>query len=350
MKLPRNFFKPLAIGAPAPLRELPLKLERMIHFVPPHIEKMRAKVPELIHQVDVVLGNLEDAIPADAKEAARSGFIAMAKASDFGATGLWARINALDSPWVLDDICDIVATIGQKLDVIMLPKVEGAWDIHYLDQLLAQLEAKHAVEKPILIHAILETAEGVNNVGAIANASPRMHGISLGPADLAASRAMKTTRVGGGHHDYRVLADAASGSPAGTARAAYQQDLWHYTIAKMVDACAAAGIKPFYGPFGDFADGAACEAQFRNSFLMGCAGAWTLHPSQVAIAKRVFSPDPAEVVFAKKIIAAMPDGSGAVMIDGKMQDDATWKQAKVLVDLARLVAAKDPEMAARYGL
>jgi len=350
MKLPRNFFKPLAIGAPAPLRELPLKLERMIHFVPPHVEKMRAKVPELIHQVDVVLGNLEDAIPADAKEAARLGFIAMAKDNNFGSTGLWTRINALNSPWVLDDICDIVAAVGQKLDVIMLPKVEGAWDIHYLDQLLAQLEAKHGVGKPILIHAILETAEGVNNVAAIAGASPRMHGISLGPADLAASRAMKTTRVGGGHPDYRVLADAAPDSAADAPRAAYQQDLWHYTIVKMVDACAAAGIKPFYGPFGDFADSAACEAQFRNSFLMGCVGAWTLHPNQVAIAKRVFSPDPAEVAFAKKIIAAMPDGSGAVMIDGKMQDDATWKQAKVLVDLARLVAAKDPETAARYGL
>ena len=350
MKLPRNFFKPLAIGAPAPLRELPLKLERMIHFVPPHVEKMRAKVPELIHQVDVVLGNLEDAIPADAKEAARLGFIAMAKDNNFGSTGLWTRINALNSPWVLDDICDVVAAVGQKLDVIMLPKVEGAWDIHYLDQLLAQLEAKHGVGKPILIHAILETAEGVNNVAAIAGASPRMHGISLGPADLAASRAMKTTRVGGGHPDYRVLADAAPDSAADAPRAAYQQDLWHYTIVKMVDACAAAGIKPFYGPFGDFADSAACEAQFRNSFLMGCVGAWTLHPNQVAIAKRVFSPDPAEVAFAKKIIAAMPDGSGAVMIDGKMQDDATWKQAKVLVDLARLVAAKDPETAARYGL
>jgi malyl-CoA/(S)-citramalyl-CoA lyase len=349
MKLPREFFKPLAIGAPAPLREPPLKLERMIHFVPPHVEKMRAKVPELIHQVDVVLGNLEDAIPAEAKEAARAGFIAMAKASDFGATGLWTRINALNSPWVLDDICDIVATVGDKLDVMMLPKVEGAWDIHYLDQLLAQLEAKHAVKKPILIHAILETAQGVNNVEAIAAASPRMHGISLGPADLAASRAMKTTRVGGGHPDYKVLADAATGGES-TARAAYQQDLWHYTMAKMVDACAAGGIKPFYGPFGDFADSAACEAQFRNSFLMGCVGAWTLHPSQVPIAKRVFSPDPEEVTFAKKILAAMPDGSGAVMIEGKMQDDATWKQAKVVVDLARLVAAKDPEMAARYGL
>jgi malyl-CoA/(S)-citramalyl-CoA lyase len=350
MKMPRNFFKALAIGAPAPLRELPLKLERMIHFVPPHIEKVRARVPELVHQVDVVLGNLEDAIPADAKAAARAGFIAMGKSCDFGETGLWTRINALNSPWVLDDITEIVAAIGQKLDVIMLPKVEGAWDIHYLDQFLAQLEAKHGVKKPILIHAILETAEGVNNVESIASASPRMHGISLGPADLAASRAMKTTRVGGGHPDYKVLADAAPGAPADAPRAAFQQDLWHYTIAKMVDACAAAGIKAFYGPFGDFADAAACEAQFRNAFLMGCAGAWTLHPNQVPIAKRVFSPDPAEVAFAKKIIDAMPDGSGAVMIDGKMQDDATWKQAKVVVDLARLVAAKDPDMAAKYGL
>ncbi len=346
MKAPRQFYQPLAIRAPPPLRELPVRLERMIHFVPPHVEKVTAKVPELIRQVDVVLGNLEDAIPADAKVAARAGFIAMARATDFGATGLWTRINALNSPWVLDDVTQLVAAIGDRLDVVMLPKVEGAWDIHYLDQLLAQLEARHSIKKPILIHAILETAQGVNNVEAIATASPRMHGMSLGPADLAASRSMKTTRVGGGHPDYLVLADAKGDAP----RTAFQQDLWHYTTAKMVDACAAAGIKPFYGPFGDFSDPAACEAQFRNAFLMGCAGAWSLHPSQIAIAKRVFSPDPAEVAMAKKILAAMPDGSGAVMIDGKMQDDATWKQAKVVVNLARLVAARDPDMAARYGL
>jgi malyl-CoA/(S)-citramalyl-CoA lyase len=345
MRLPRNFFKPLAIGAPAPLRELPVRLERMIHFVPPHLEKLRAKVPDLVRDVDVVLGNLEDAIPTDAKEAARRGFIAMAQAVDFGTTGLWTRINALGSPWGLDDILEIVGAVGSKLDVIMLPKVEGAWDIHYLDQLLAQLEAKHAIGRPILIHAILETAEGVNNIESIAAASPRMHGMSLGPADLAASRAMKTTRVGGGHPGYKVLADPGEGP-----RSAYQQDLWHYTLARMVDACSACGIKPFYGPFGDFSDPDACEAQFRNAFLMGCAGAWTLHPSQVAIAKRVFTPDPAEVAFAAKILAAMPDGSGAVMIDGKMQDDATWKQAQVVMELARLVAGKEPEMAARYHL
>ena len=346
MKLPRQFFAPLAIGAPAPMRELPVRLERMIHFVPPHLDKLRAKVPELARQVDVVLGNLEDAIPVEAKEAARKGFIEMAKAVDYGATGLWTRINALNSPWALDDVIEIVGSVGDKLDVIMLPKVDGPWDIHYLDQLLAQLEARHRIKKPILIHAILETAQGVNNVETIATASPRMHGMSLGPADLAASRAMKTTRVGGGHPEYKVLADAHGDAP----RAAYQQDLWHYTVGRMVDACAAAGIKPFYGPFGDFADAAACEAQFRNAFLMGCLGAWSLHPSQIAIAKTVFSPDPAEVAFAKKIVAAMPDGAGAVMIDGKMQDDATWKQAKVLLDLAKLVAAKDPEMAARYAL
>ncbi len=346
-RTPAKFYTPLAIGAPAPFRALPVRLERMIHFVPPHNEKIRLKIKEIAGQVDVILGNLEDAIPADQKEAARKGFIQMARDTDFGATGLWTRINCLNSPWVLDDVTELVAAVGNKLDVIMLPKVEGPWDIHYLDQLLAQLEARHGVKKPILIHAILETAEGVNNVEAIAAASPRMHGMSLGPADLAASRGMKTTRVGGGHPDYAVLADAGA---AGTVRAAYQQDLWHYTVGKMVDACLAFGLKPFYGPFGDFADGAACEAQFRNAFLQGCLGAWSLHPSQIDIAKRVFSPDEKEVQFAKRILEAMPDGTGAVMIDGKMQDDATWKQAKVIVDLARLVAAKDAERAAAYGL
>jgi malyl-CoA/(S)-citramalyl-CoA lyase len=344
MKAPRRFFEPLAIGAPAPLRDLPARLERMIHFVPPHNEKVRAKVGELTSQVDVVLGNLEDAIPIEAKEAAREGFIAMAKATEFGATGLWVRVNALNSPWLLDDLARIIAEVGDKLDVVMVPKVEGPWDIHFVDQHLALLEARHKLRKPILVHAILETAQGVNNVAAIAAASPRMQGMSLGPADLAASRAMKTTRVGGGHPGYRVLGDGV-----GAGRASAQQDPWHYTIARMVDACAANGLKAFYGPFGDFADPEACEAQFRNAFLLGCAGAWTLHPSQIAIAKRVFSPDASEVAFARKILDAMPDGSGAVMIDGKMQDDATWKQARVIVDLARQVAAKDKDFAGVYG-
>ena len=344
MKLPSNFYKALAIGAPTPLRELPVALERMIHFFPPQNEKMRGKIPGMIEKVDVLLGNLEDAIPAEAKQAARAGFIEVAKAHEFGQTGLWTRVNALNSPWVL---VEIVGNVGNKLDVMMLPKVEGPWDIHYLDQLLAQLEAKHQIHKPIMIHAILETAQGVKNVEDIASASPRVHGMSLGPADLAASRGMKTTRVGGGHPFYGVLADPEQDQEQ---RTLYQQDLWHYTVARMVDACLSNGIRPFYGPFGDFSDEAACEAQFRNAFLQGCVGAWSLHPTQIEIAKRVFSPAVEEVKFAKRILEAMPDGTGAAMIDGKMQDDATWKQAKVIVDLAKLVAQKDPERAAAYEL
>jgi malyl-CoA/(S)-citramalyl-CoA lyase len=347
MKPPRHFFAPLASGAPQPLRELPVRLERMIHFVPPHLEKVRAKVPEMAKDVDVVLANLEDAIPADAKEAARSGAIEMGRATDFArlGVGFWSRVNALNSPWHLDDVTQLVAGLGDRLDVIMVPKVEGPWDIHYIDQLLALLEAKHGVKKPILLHAILETSQGVANVEAIAGASPRMQGISLGPADLAASRKMKTTRVGGGHPGYRVLSDPGDGP-----RESAQQDLWHYTFAKMVDACVMHGIKPFYGPFGAIDDPEACEQQFRNAFLMGCAGAWSLHPSQIAIARKVFTPDVQEVKLALRILEAMPDGTGVAMLDGKMQDDATWKQAKVIVDLAKLVAAKEPEMKAAYGV
>jgi citrate lyase beta subunit len=247
MKLPIHFYKPLAVGAPQPIRELPVRPERVIHFFPPHIEKIRARIPDVAKQVDVLCGNLEDAIPMDAKEAARAGFIEVARATDFGDTALWVRVNALNSPWVLDDIAEIVAAVGNKLDVMMIPKVEGPWDIHFVDQYLALLEAKHQIQKPILIHALLETAQGMMNLEAI-------------------------------------------------------------------------------------------------------AGAWSLAPNQIPIAKRVFSPDVNEVLFAKRILDAMPDGSGVAMIDGKMQDDATWKQAKVIVDLARMIAKKDPDLAQAYGL
>ena len=196
---------------------------------------------------------------------------------------------------MLDDLTTLVAEIGDKLDVIMVPKVQGAEDIHYVDRLLAQLEAQAGLDRPILVHAILETARGVANVEEICGASPRMQGLSLGPADLAADRRMKTTRVGGGHPGYLVRQDPRpASSPTGSGQA-FQQDLWHYTIARMVDACAMHGIYPYYGPFGDIADEVACEDQFRNAFLLGCVGAWSLHPKQIAIANRVFSPSVEDV-------------------------------------------------------
>ncbi|MFC0545651.1 HpcH/HpaI aldolase/citrate lyase family protein [Kutzneria chonburiensis] len=348
MRSAKDFFRPLAVGAPQPLREIPFRPSRMIHFFDPGNEKMAAKVPDLVPKVDVLLGNLEDAVRADRKEASRAGLVAVAKATDFGDTQLWTRVNSLDSPWGLDDLLTLVTEVGDKLDVIMVPKVEGAEDIHYVDRLLAQLEAKAGLTRPILVHAILETARGVANVEEIAGASPRMQGLSLGPADLAASRRMKTTRVGGGHPGYLVRTDPV-GDDLTAGRQTYQQDLWHYTVARMVDACAAHGILPYYGPFGDIRDVVACEDQFRNAFLLGCVGAWSLHPVQVDIARRVFSPSPEDVAWARKVIAAMGDGTGAVMIDGKMQDDATVKQCRVVAELADALAARDPELAKAYA-
>ncbi|MEI2776943.1 MAG: CoA ester lyase [Tetrasphaera sp.] len=349
MRSAKAFFAPLAVGAPAPVREVPARPSRMIHFFDPSNEKMAAKVPSLVGTVDVLLGNLEDAVKADKKEAARAGLVAIARSTDFGEhTQLWTRINSLDSPWVLDDLITLVTEVGDKLDVIMVPKVQGPEDIHYVDRLLAQLEARAGLERPLLVHAILETARGMANVEEIAAASPRMQGISLGPADLAADRRMKTTRVGGGHPGYLVREDPVDGNIEGE-RGIFQQDLWHYTIARMVDACAMNGIFPYYGPFGDIKDVVACEDQFRNAFLLGCVGAWSLHPAQIAIAKKVFSPSAADVAHARRVKEAMGDGTGAVMLDGKMEDDASLKQCLVILALADQLSANDPELAELYA-
>ncbi|HVM26247.1 MAG TPA: CoA ester lyase [Mycobacteriales bacterium] len=346
---PKSFFRPLAVGAPEPLREVPWRPSRMIHFFDPSNAKMVAKVPDIAPKVDVLLGNLEDAVAVENKEAARQGLVDVAKGWDASAgTQLWTRVNSLDSPWVLDDLTTLVTEAGDVLDVVMVPKVEGPEDIHYVDRLLAQLEARAGVSRPLLVHAILETASGVARVEEIAQASPRMQGISLGPADLAADRRMKTTRVGGGHPGYLVRQDPRDDEGE---RTTYQQDLWHYTVARMVDACAAAGIYPYYGPFGDIKDTLACEDQFRNAYLLGCVGTWSLHPVQIDIAKRVFSPEPAEVKWAKRVVDEMPEGGrGAVMIDGKMQDDATYKQCQVVLELATQLAERDAELKEAYGL
>jgi malyl-CoA/(S)-citramalyl-CoA lyase len=349
MRNPRDFFQPLAVGAPEPVREVPFTPSRMIHFFDPSNEKIVGKLPDIATKADIVLGNLEDAIAVENKEAARDGLVRVGKEVDLGDAALWTRVNSLESPWALEDLTRLVTEIGDRLSVVMVPKVEGAWDIHYVDRLLAQLEAKAGLERPILVHAILETGIGVVNLEEIATASPRMQGMSFGPADLAASRRMKTTRVGGGHPGYLVIEDPDPDDPEAP-RATAQQDLWHYSIARMVDACTSAGILPFYGPFGDIKDLEGCEAQFRAAFLMGCVGAWSLHPAQIDVAKKVFSPDPEEVRFARKVIEAIPDGRGVHMIDGKMQDDATWKQCKVMVELADQLAEKDPELAEQYGL
>jgi malyl-CoA/(S)-citramalyl-CoA lyase len=261
MRNPRDFFKPLAIGAPDPPREIPVKPSRMIHFFDPSNEKMAAKVPDMAAASDILLGNLEDAIAADRKEAAREGLIRIAKETDFGSTALWTRVNSLDSPWAHDDIVELVTEIGDKLEVVMVPKVEGPGTSTTWTGCSRSSRRRPASSGSLMIHAILETSLGVVNLEEIATASPRMQGMSFGPADLAASRRMKTTRVGGGHPGYRVIEDPGPDDPE-RPRVTAQQDPWHYSIARMVDACTSAGILPFYGPYGDIKDVEGCETQF----------------------------------------------------------------------------------------
>ena len=231
----------------------------------------------------------------------------------------------------------------------MVPKVEGPWDIHYVDRLLAQLEAKAGVKNALMVHAILETSLGVVNLEEIATASPRMQGMSFGPADLAASRRMKTTRVGGGHPGYRVIEDPDPDDPDEAAR-----DRTAGPVA-LLDRAHGRCLHvrrhpPLLRPLRRHQGHEGCETQFRAAFLLGCVGAWSLHPAQIEIAKKVFSPPAEEVKFAKKVLEAIPDGRGVHMIDGKMQDDATWKQCKVMVSLAEMLAKKDPELAKQYEL
>ena len=236
MRNPRDFFKPLAIDAPEPAARDPFKPSRMIHFLDFSNEKMVAKVPDIAPTVDILLGNLEDAVPVDRKEAARAGLIRVGREIELGDTALWTRVNALESPWVLDDLTSSSPRSAHKLEVIMVPKVEGPWDIHYVDRLLAQLEAKAGIERPILVHAILETAQGVVEPRGDRRREPAHAGHELRPGRPGRLRRMKTTRVGGGHPGYRMIADPDPEDPDAP-RASAQQDPWHYSIARMVDAC-----------------------------------------------------------------------------------------------------------------
>lgn len=178
-----------------------------------------------------------------------------------------------------------------------------------------------------------------------------MHGMSFGPADYAADMGLKTTVVGGTVVGYETIGPKLEGVADGL-RQRTQQDVWHYHIAAMVAACRASSIKPMFGPFGAIGDAVACEVQFRNAYLMGMEGAWSLHPSQIDIAKSVFSPAAREVAGAKKIIAMLPeDGTGAALDEnGNFIDDAVIKQARVILAVAKQVADKDPRLASTYGL
>ncbi len=288
---------------------------------------------------DIVFLDLEDAVAPDQKEQARKNVIAATHEIDWGEKSLSVRINGLDTPWMYRDLVDLLEQGSQRLDLIMVPKVGTAADVYAVDMLITQIEQAKGRTKRVGLELIIETALGMMNVEAIAGASKRVESLHFGVADYAASTRARTTGIGGANPDYVVLADP----DAEGRRAASWGDPWHYALARMVVAARAHGIRPIDGPFGDFKDPEGFLAQARRAAALGCEGKWAIHPAQLALANEVFTPPPAEVEKARRILRAMEEaersGRGAVQLDGRLIDIASIRQARAIVELADRIAA-----------
>ena len=287
---------------------------------------------------DVVFLDLEDSVAPDDKIAARANIVKALNELDFGHSAVSVRINGLDTHYMYRDVVDILEQAGERLDLIMIPKVGLPSDVYAVDMLVTQIETAKGRQKKVGFELIIETALGMQNVESIAAASPRNESLHFGVADYAASTGARVTVIGGPSPDYTVLTDpAADGS-----RQTHWGDMWHYAIARMVVAARANGLRPVDGPFGDIADAAGYGAQARRAAVLGCEGKWAIHPSQIELANDTFNPPAKEVDRAQRILKAMKEaqsqGKGAVTLDGRMIDAASVRQAEVMVAKAELIA------------
>ncbi len=295
--------------------------------------------PELFEKAaksaaDVIFLDLEDSVAPDEKAAARKNIVQAIEDVDWGSKTLSLRINGLDTHYMYRDVVDVLEQTGERLDLIMIPKVGTAADVYALDMLVTQIETAKGRKKRIGFEMIIETALGMMNVEAIAGASTRNESLHFGAADYAASTGARTTGIGGPHPDYGVLTDVVEGA----ARRYHWGDMWHYPTSRMVVAARAHGLRPIDGPFGDFSDPDGFQAQAKRAAVLGCEGKWAIHPSQIALANEVYSPSEAEVAKARRILEAMAqaqkEGKGAVSLDGRLIDIASIKQAENMVRLA----------------
>jgi malyl-CoA/(S)-citramalyl-CoA lyase len=283
---------------------------------------------------DVVFLDLEDAVAPDDKAQARKNVIEALNDMDWSNCSVSVRINGLDTHYCYRDIVDVVEQAGDKLDTLLIPKVNRPADILFVSTLLEQIEAARGLE-PINLHILIETALGMANVESIAQTCPeRLEAMVFGVADYAASTQARTTQMGGANPDYAVLTHA----DAGGRREGHWGDQWHYAISRLVVACRAYGLRPIDGPFGDIQDAEGFLAVARSVAALGVEGKWAIHPSQIALANQVFTPGEAEVDRARRILSAMAEaakaGRGAVALDGRLIDAASIRQAQVMVDKA----------------
>ena len=320
-----------------PIEQATARLNRSELAVPGSQPQMFQKAAE--SAADVIFLDLEDAVAPDEKAQARKNIIQALNEIDWGKKTMSVRINGLDTHYMYRDVVDVVEQAGERLDLIMIPKVGTAADVYAVDMMVTQIEDAKGYKKRIGFEHIIETALGMQNVAAIAGASKRNESLHFGVADYAASTRARTTVIGGVNENYSVLTDPlADGS-----RQIHWGDMWHNALATMVVAARANGLRPIDGPFGNFSDPDGFKAAAYRAAVLGCEGKWAIHPSQIALANEVMSPSEAEVERAKKILAAMAEaeaaGKGAVSLDGRLIDYASIRQAEVLVEKARQIAA-----------
>ncbi len=320
----------------ANIRQATPRLNRSELAVPGSQPQLFAKAAR--SAADVIFLDLEDAVAPDDKEQARRNVVAALNEIDWSGHTISVRINGLDTHYMYRDVVDVVENAGARLDLIMIPKVGTPADVYALDMLVTQIEQAKGYKKRIGFELIIETALGLANVEAIAAASPRLESLHFGVADFAASTRARTTNIGGANPGYVVLTDAdAQGK-----RHTHWGDVWHYALARLVVAARANGLRPLDGPFGDFQDEPGFNAAAARAAALGCEGKWAIHPSQVALANAAFTPSEAEVVKARRILAAMEEaqraGKGAVALDGRLIDIASIRQAEALVRKAEQIA------------
>ena len=283
---------------------------------------------------DYVFLDLEDAVaPAD-KERARAHVIAGLREHDWRGRGktVSVRLNGIDTHYFYRDLVDVVEQAGASLDTVLVPKVGTAADVYLTDALLTQIEAAKGIGHRLGIEVLIETALGMTNVEAIAQASPRLEAMHFGVADFAASLRARTVSIGGLNPDY-------------------PGDQWHAALTRMVTACRAWGLRPIDGPFGDFKDPEGFLQAARRAAALGYEGKWAIHPSQIGLANEVFTPPPPEVERARRILqaldAAAREGRGAAQLEGRMIDAASARMAQNIVDIAAAIDGKQrPALAA----
>jgi len=277
--------------------------------------------------VDYVFLDLEDAVAPGDKVQARLNVIEGLRDIDWRGLGktISVRINGIDTHYMYRDVVDVVEQAGEHLDTILIPKVGVAADVYMVDAMVSQIEEACGLTEKIGIEALIETTLGMANVESVAISSPRLEAMHFGVADYAASCRARTTNIGGLNPDY-------------------PGDQWHQALSRMLVACRAYGLRPIDGPFGDFNDPDGYIDGARRAAALGYEGKWAIHPSQIELANRVFSPPPEEVDRAHRIIAALAEaaaeGRGAAQLDGRMIDAASARMAENVVAQAAAIQDK----------